>query len=419
MNVGLAEVSDGDGTARAGAAARVLQALLLVFVVACVFDPADRLLGVKVWLFLALGGLTVLETGLKAGSVPMPAGLVAYCLFFVAVPLFSIMWYHLSNGREPYEGVGLLKAHLLIGLSMILVVSRIDLIPMLSAVLTCLAVVVIAMAAMILAEPDTFDRLKPFGDATGMFILDKRTYGEGVTMLQTYFVTSPMLVVSIAHYFDRMVVAERRSSSAIALLLMLVSVLGMALAGTRNNLFIAVLLPGMLLIVYAHRPWPLAFAGAGLGIAGLIYFSEQIAVLLDPTEVSNNVKLALVNDYFRILADPWVLAFGQGLGAYHYWSAKGLDNFVSELTYLELIRNFGLAGAALMLALVLVPVVHAFRGQRTRREHALAAAYFLYLVMCASNPNLFCSMGILILSALMANIYRMRLALGTPIEMST
>ena len=65
-------------------------------------------------------------------------------------------------------------------------------------------------------------------------------------------------------------------------------------------------------------------------------------------------------------------------------------------------------GALVMLALLLFPVANALFSQASRREGALAVAYLLYLMMCASNPNLFSSMGMLILAILLANIFLAR-----------
>jgi hypothetical protein len=101
------------------------------------------------------------------------------------------------------------------------------------------------------------------------------------------------------------------------------------------------------------------------------------------------------------LDDPRTLFIGQGLGAYQTWGSRGVKFYISELTYLEMIRNFGLFGAAAMMTLLLIPVTFAFTAG-AKRDRALAVSYAIYLVMCVTNPNLFSSMGILILSVLLA-----------------
>jgi hypothetical protein len=69
------------------------------------------------------------------------------------------------------------------------------------------------------------------------------------------------------------------------------------------------------------------------------------------------------------------------------------------------IRNFGLFGAAIMFALLLFPIVHAFVLNRRFPQKAVVIGYGAYLVACISNPNLFSSMGTLILSVILATIY--------------
>ncbi len=105
-----------------------------------------------------------------------------------------------------------------------------------------------------------------------------------------------------------------------------------------------------------------------------------------------------------MLSDPVDLIFGRGLGAYEYWEGRGYK-YVTELTYLELVRNFGLLGAVVMLGLLLFPIWHAFVANRSRGRKAVAIGFAFYLGMCSSNPNLFSSMGILILSVVLGILF--------------
>src|SRR5437588_11566856 len=80
----------------------ILRALFLLFVLICVFDPANAIVGGKVEMFVALwcvAGLLVF-TGRSAS---LPAALTIHVLTFVAIPLFSILWYYIINGSSPFE----------------------------------------------------------------------------------------------------------------------------------------------------------------------------------------------------------------------------------------------------------------------------------------------------------------------------
>ena len=60
--------------------------------------------------------------------------------------------------------------------------------------------------------------------------------------------------------------------------------------------------------------------------------------------------------------------------------------FNTELTYAEMIRYFGLPGAAIMMALLFFPIAHAFLWNVNTRERALSLGLLAYLVMGATNP---------------------------------
>jgi hypothetical protein len=143
-------------------------------------------------------------------------------------------------------------------------------------------------------------------------------------------------------------------------------------------------------------------------------FAGYLSAFFDPTETANSIKLAIIDDYLEFFGDPLTLLFGQGLGAYQIWSGKPFEPFtyITELTYLELLRNFGLIGAIVMMGLLLFPTAMALSGGRAK-DISLGIAWLLYLVMCASNPNLFSSMGILILAVLMANLPETVIYVGT------
>lgn len=175
----------------------------------------------------------------------------------------------------------------------------------------------------------------------------------------------------------------------------------------------AVLLPLVLWPLYTKTPVRSTLVSVLLLILCTLPFMTALTAFLDPREPSNAIKLNLLVDYERMLSDPATLLFGRGLSAYAFWSARGRDFYISELTYLEMVRNFGLIGAAVMAVLLVTPVVFAFASGPVR-ERALAVAYALYLLTCATNPNLFSSMGILILAVLVANLVTNRARLWEP-----
>ena len=383
---------------------------LVLFLLQCVFNPADRVFAFKVWLYLLCWGCLLLRLTQLNFKILIPRGLFLYIVLFIGIPILSIINYVLFGSGPLDEAYNMLKAYLLITFAPLLVLSRIDILPHLCAVLTLLAISIISVFVILMwVKPEWIYFFKSFGEITGIIDTGLRDYGSEVRLLQIYFVSSPMIALSIAYYFDRACSASISRKRAGFWLLMIINALGMCLAGTRNNILVSFLLPIVLGTFYAknfyfkYRVLILVLAVAVL-IALLVFFANELGAFFDPLEESNRAKLGLINDYIRILSDPYTLIFGQGLGAYEYFVAKG-STYVSELTYFEMIRNFGLPGALIILVLLLFPIWYAFFKTTSDSQRVIAIGFSGYLVMCISNPTLFSSMGILLLCVILARVY--------------
>jgi hypothetical protein len=382
----------------------IVHFLLLIFVIVCVFDPADKILGAKIPVFVALWIATLLRMLLVDGRFHFAVVPTVYVATFVAIPVLSIIPTFLAGGNLPPEGFALLKGYLLISFALVLIVHRVDLVPQLSAVLTVLACFVVGIFVGIQFNYSwVYKALQPLGYDFGLLYLGKRSFGN-YELLQIYFVTSPMLVIAVAYYFDRAMSELDSRRKLLFFAITAINIVGMFLGGTRNNIFISLLTPALLWPFYTRRSSISALCGIGVIVVLGLLFAGYLKAFFDFSEAGNNARLTTMQDYVRIFSDPATLMFGQGLGTYYNWSARG-PFYVSELTYMEIIRNFGLFGGLPMMALMSLPLAHAVFMPTSRRDKVLAMAYFLYLVMSASNPMFFSSTGILILAILVANIF--------------
>jgi len=383
---------------------RLLNFCLLLFLLACTFDPADKVLNVKVYIFALCWAVTLAICLSSRNPFAVPRGLLIYTLLFILIPLYSIVWYWVSDGGLQFAGFSMLKGYVLITLALMLVLSRTELLPRLCAVLTMLALAIIGTFIAVQQIPELLPVMYVFGKQTDMVSVSIRDYGANVRLLHVYFVTSPMLAISIAYYFDRAHSAHQTGRAVFLWSLVAINVTGMLLAGTRNNMLVSVLLPVVLFFYYARNKAVGALVSLTAVIVLAAVFARELAAFFNPLEASNSTKLAMLDDYARILSDPVNLIFGRGLGAYEDWEGRAVK-YVTELTYLDMIRNFGLIGSVVMIGLLLFPVWHAFATNQSRTNKAIAIGFMAYLGMCASNPNLFSSMGILILSVMLGAVF--------------
>jgi len=127
--------------------------------------------------------------------------------------------------------------------------------------------------------------------------------------------------------------------------------------------------------------------------------NELIQALFSFSETSNSMKIGMLDSYLTMLGDPLTLLFGQGYNSYE-WSADlrkiiAMDIGASktELTYLELVRVYGLVWAALFMAF-LVRAVYGLK-EVGREFRWLYFGFFVYLLNCSLNPYLFSTNGIL------------------------
>jgi len=383
----------------------VFKVTIFLFILSTLFDPADKLFGLKIPLFLACWGVGFVVLLTSKNEIMLPVNLLIYVLMMMMlIPLVSITYYYIMNGSEPYAGFLLLKSYLFISFAILIYLTRVDVLRYLSMALTVLAISILLLTAYIIIFSEMYWPIYHFGDRFGIYSIDRgRDYGSGQTFFQMYFVTSSMIVVSIAYYFKKWFsLKDKRFFYSV---LIAINICAMFLAGTRNNMIMAIGLPVALILLYSrHRVLISLFLLTIISFL-VVLWSRDITALFDPSEASNYTKLTTLNDYYRIFSDFdfMSLLFGNGLGAYEHWTNRGY-NFVTELTYLEIFRNFGVLLGGMLLLLMAFPIIYAFILRPSYKDKNIILAYGAYLVMSATNPLFFSSMGMLILSMIIANI---------------
>ena len=377
----------------------MLKFILYVFLISCVFDPADKLFGLKVPLFISCWVIFFISK--KSYNLKFPKDIVYFNLFFLIIPTISISYYLIFNGNEPFGGFSLFKSFLLILLSFILFDKKINLIPALSRVLSVLSFAIIIMYIVILLNPFLFAPIFDFGWNTGIFHIGERVYSSDLKIWSIYFVTSPMIIISIAYYFD----LAFKTKNLKYYFILAVNIFAMFIAGTRNNMLMSILLPLILFVIYSKNKKLVSIMVFSSLLAGTIFLADVLGDLLSSDEESNMTKLSLLKDYDEIFSDPKVLLFGDGLGAYRNWDSNGRYYFTSELTYFEIFRYFGLFFGLVVIYYMFYPVFYSYINRRYIKHKHIIIAYFLYLIMSFTNPLFFSSLGMLIFSIIISNIF--------------
>jgi hypothetical protein len=368
-----------------------------------VFDPADKIAHMKVPLFAAVWALTGMYYFLRRCFSTVPLSLLIYVIgFSFLIPLWSICWYFSQNGAlDGYDGFNYLKGYLFLTLCIPLALEKIDLVPMLSYVLTIQAALASFVYVITLNNPVALTSVYAFGSEYGVFDMGERTYGE-THISQVYFVTSPLLAISIS-YFTFKCIASKGLKRLVYLLLLIVNAVGMFRSGTRNNMIASVATLLLVWLWYSRRKVVLAC----LIILLLSVFASMqrstIQAMMSPDDISNAAKIQHFRDYKVILSDPKTLLLGTGLGASSKFTEKGYST-ITELTYMELIRNYGILFGVPMLFGLFYPLGR-LSGHKWKSVQFLYLGYAIYLYLCTANPFLVSSSGMLVFSIVLVQTY--------------
>jgi hypothetical protein len=117
--------------------------------------------------------------------------------------------------------------------------------------------------------------------------------------------------------------------------------------------------------------------------------------MFDKKTESNLARLSMLNDYIAVLKNPYNLLFGQGLGALFYVSVNNSMQWIAELTFFEIIRHYGIFMGTILILMLLYPYI---KFKRYSNHKYLLIAYTGYLAMCLTNPFIFSSSGMIMLS---------------------
>lgn len=381
---------------------RIQYLSLLALIAICVFDPGDKIFRLKVPAFIACWFVFCLYN-LSASRLPrLPTKLLGWLSFFLILPVLSILYYHLIDGRTPYDGFQYLKSYLFATIIVVIYISNLDLTKTFYGVLSMLSVLIIGIFVVTSIYPPAIEWLYEFGFDYECMQLGQRNYGS-MTFVSIFYKTTPMIVMAITYYIF-MSITQSAGKNKIYVVLSALNIFAMYLAGTRNNILMAVIAPLLILFMYSKSKVTIRLLVLFASAAIFIYFFDVFSEMFSATEKSNEFKFGYLEDYRRVFMDPLTFFFGQGLGAYSYWSIHGSETAITELTFFEIFRNYGLIGGMALIGLILFPLRAININVRSAKQ-VMLIGYGCYLVMCFSNPLFFSSTGILVLSIVMSSLF--------------
>lgn len=321
--------------------------------------------------------------------------------FIIIIPFISILRYVIFNPVTDEYLLYLwfcIKPLLFLSVLIILCDFKIDATHITSKLLLLFSMFIFLVFVLILLGYDVFESniINLVYEKGLIQRIDFRDYG-GFKLYYIYFVTAPLLVISTAYYTDKVLISKGRIKWKY-LIFLIISFLSFFLTGSRNSIIISCVTPLLIYLIYSKNKIKSFIIFSLFCCINLFYFRDAIFFMFSSNSKSNLGRLSLLGDYIRELEIPSTLLFGQGLGATFYVSVNSRMQWIAELTYLEILRHYGIFMGVILFIMLLYPFIY---YKRYSDKKYLLVAYFGYLLMCITNPFIFSSSGMIMLSIIL------------------
>lgn len=370
----------------------ILNFVLALFVFVLIVDPADVLLGLKIPLF----GLLFLLCLIVYPRIYKSFLLVNISIYVILL-LTSILGFVLAYDTDDKTVIFFYKTFLM----MLLLpwISHLEFLGKLTfpMIIVSFVVIFIYIAMQMFPQLEIVIYALANGPYFGTILMGRRTF-VGIELTSVYYTSVPLFILPMGVYFYRLFNNKPGKFRNVFIGGMLF--IAIMMGATRTAMLAAV---GVIGLIILSRMW-LSRSGKRLaiilGVCGFVLGIFVLNILLsDVTEISNATKQSLFYSFIHLINEnPLILLFGQGVGAtFDTGSVRGIAS-LSEWTYLELIRWFGVPLACVVIVIYIYPLFVLYKNKKILQyQLPLTITYIFYLLIAATNPYLFGSNGILAL----------------------
>jgi hypothetical protein len=390
----------------AGVSASLLRFSLWILVLVALVDPGDKLLHAKAPVFAGVLLLWFLRKGLTKAAFSRLT-LVAILGVAIVLPWFwGELGYLTGTVRDLADLGAACKAYAFVILFFVILDEHIDLDLMIAKAGFVVAGFVLGVCALYFVSPIVYAAVYQYTLDKDLALLNAERDLFGLGLGSFYYKTSAVLVISLGYSLQRVLWGDSRKW--VHCFLVLFYAAAIVASGARANLLGAVLVFGFLIF----RKIDEKFGRKSAFLFGTLLLALVVGAaakqFLNPQEASNQVKLQHYRSYLAEFSEnPHVLIWGQGLGTSFYTSGFDRYTAVTELSYLDLLRQFGIPLTLLLGGLLTLPMIWAVKKGATRYLNPyLVPAYLGYLFIAGTNPLLVSSTGLLVVVAMQAQCVR-------------
>lgn len=230
-------------------------------------------------------------------------------------------------------------------------------------------------------------------NASGNFMMAYNRNFLGYTINGLYFKAGSLIIFSFIYNLYQY---QGRLKTIYSVILFL----SLMVAGSRTPMLVQL----MILLVYLYDRNIigkfLTRVSALVMFGGLIMVTYLLAT--QENEDSNEVKYENYESYIDDMSEKGHLIWGAGVGSEFYAKGRGYKLSYSELSYLDILRMYGIPVGLYLIYLFLAPYFGLWKYQnRSIFLKRFCLGYVLFLILSGTNPLLLGSIGLTALSMFM------------------
>ena len=361
---------------------------LLIFV--AVIDPSNQIFKAKELFF----GLTLL-CYLVLCKPKLDLQIIIILLSVLFLNVLAALIGSEALKFDPEFAIGTIKSFLFLFLLLLYKDPKIHWFEKLKIPCIFISVISILIHISTLCFPAIEIAVYSFANSHGQFIMMSHREFLGLPIRQIFYRTAPLLTITLPVYYYRLLFTNAsKRNNLICSLLFFGALLG---TGTRASMLAVMLIVTTISIykIFISRWGKVIFLPLFtlfiLGGSLLLY-----KLVTDTGEQSLEVKKGHVTSLIHEIKQPSTLIVGQGIGSQYFSAGFNANTAQSEVSYLEIIRMFGLIGGGLLFCLFLIPVYLCLKN-KPDAYGAFALGYISYLFIGGTNPLLVSSTGMLVI----------------------
>ena len=230
-------------------------------------------------------------------------------------------------------------------------------------------------------------------NASGNFMMAYNRNFLGYTINGLYFKAGSLIIFSFIYNLYQY---QGRLKTIYSVILFL----SLMVAGSRTPMLVQL----MILLVYLYDRNIigkfLTRVSALVMFGGLIMVTYLLAT--QENEDSNEVKYENYESYIDDMSEKGHLIWGAGVGSEFYAKGRGYKLSYSELSYLDILRMYGIPVGLYLIYLFFAPYFGLWKYQnRSIFLKRFCLGYVLFLILSGTNPLLLGSIGLTALSMFM------------------